>query len=81
LRIRGSGKPIFCNFFKFFRVKSRAAARAAERKTRSNNRRIAGRFDNLLGFLPTVRETAFRRRNTDFVHRGFEKLAVFADFD
>ena len=29
-------------------------------------------FDELLRFFPAVGESAFRRRNSDFVHRGFE---------
>ncbi len=81
LRIRRRGKSIFGDLLKFFGIIRRAAARAAKRKTWTNDGRITDAVYHPFGLFPRVCKSAFCRRNTDLVHRRFEKFAVLADPD
>ncbi len=69
------------DLFKLFGVISDAAAGAAERKRRTNDRGITCCGDDLLRFIPGLRETAARHLESGFVHRLFEEQTVLSHFD
>src|SRR5258708_5257573 len=76
LRIWRGSKAAFRNCLEFVRIIGRAAARAAQRKRRPDDRGVTDLIDDFFGLFPGVGKSTSWTLNADLVHRGLKKLTV-----